>query len=49
MRRAKERRGMMRYCRVLVDSLTWPGISVSLVKIHIVLTQLITWSVHPVV
>ena len=32
---AAERRGMMRYCKVLVVSLTWPGISLSLVKMHI--------------
>ena len=34
-RRAAERRGMMRYCNVLVVSLTWPGMSLSLVKMHI--------------
>ena len=34
-RRAADRRGMMRYCKVLVVSLTWPGMSLSLVKMHI--------------
>ena len=29
--------GMMRYWRVLVDSLTWPGMSLSLVKMHILI------------
>ena len=37
IRRAAERRGMMRYCSVLVDSLTWPGMSLSFVNIHIVI------------
>ena len=32
---ASESMGMMRYWRVLVDSLTWPGMSLSLVKMHI--------------
>ena len=32
---ASESIGMMRYWRVLVDSLTWPGMSLSLVKMHI--------------
>ena len=38
MSRERERRGMMRYCRVRVDSLTCPGISVSLVNMHILLS-----------
>ena len=36
-RRAAERSGMMRYCRVLVVSRTWPGMSLSLVKMHILI------------
>ena len=46
MRRAADRSGMIRYWRVLVDSLTWPGMSLSFVKIHILLSysQLITQS-----
>ena len=36
-RRAAERRGMMRYCRVLVVRRTWPGMSLSLVKMHILI------------
>ena len=38
-RSARDKSGMIRYWSVLVDSLTCPGMSLSLVKIHILISQ----------